>query len=241
MGDKKLEMMLIVLVLGIIVGIAGYIFIKRIFSGKSTKTKVSELQIYSFIENMKSVGELVVFKVFTKEIVTAADHWLGEVGKKYLTWLISKMKMAMIFQFEINFWYDLKSSDFRVTDSGDGSFVIIMPQCLYDISIKDISFYDEQEGKLLDWLLPPLIGRVFSKGFSEEDKNKLKDEAKTQASSMADELIKQLSSEIEKSARQTMETLAASFGAKSVLLDFSKSQLSERGITDLTQQQLAEK
>jgi len=56
---------------------------------------------------------------------------------------------------------------------------------------------------------------------------------------MADELIKQLSSEIEKSARQTMETLAASFGAKSVLLDFSKSQLSERGVTDLTQQQLA--
>jgi len=61
-----------------------------------------------------------------------------------------------------------------------------------------------------------------------------------QASSMADELIKQLSSEIEKSARQTMETLAVSFGAKSVLLDFSKSQLSEREVTDLTQQQLVE-
>ncbi len=61
-----------------------------------------------------------------------------------------------------------------------------------------------------------------------------------QASLMADELIKQLSSEIEKSARQTMVTLAASFGAKSVLLDFSKSQLSEREVTDLTQQQLVE-
>ena len=235
-----MEMMLIVLVLGIIVGIAGSIFIKRIVSPKSPKAKISEMQIYSFIENMKSVGELVVFKVFTKEIVTAADHWLGKIGKNYLTWLISKMKMAMIFQFEINFWYDLTSSDFKVTNAEDGSFVIIMPQCLYDISIKDISFYDEQEGKLLDWLLPPLIGRVFSKGFSEEDKNKLKDEAKLQASSMADELIKQLSSEIEKSARQTIGTLATSFGATSVLLDFSKSQLSQRGITDLTQQQLAE-
>jgi hypothetical protein len=110
---------------------------------------------------------------------------------------------------------------------------------LYGISIKDISFYDEQEGKLLDWLLPPLLGKAFSKGFSEEDKNKLKDEAKTQASSMAVQLITQLSSEIEKSARQTMETLAASFGAKSVMLDFSKSQLSEKGITDLTQKQPA--
>ena len=77
-------MMLIVLVLGITVGIAGSIFIKRIFFGTSTKTQVSELQIYSFIENMKSVGELVVFKVFTKEIVTAAHHWPGEVEKSTL-------------------------------------------------------------------------------------------------------------------------------------------------------------
>jgi hypothetical protein len=53
-------------------------------------------------------------------------------------------------------------------------------------------------------------------------------------------LIKQLSSEIEKSARQTMATLAASFGATSVLLDFSKSLLSEREVTDLTQQQITE-
>jgi hypothetical protein len=225
-----MEKVLITILLGIILGVAGSIFVKRAFKRKRG------YQIHSFLENMKSVGELVVFKAYTKEIVTTADHWLGNAGKKYLTWLMSEMKMAMIFQFEISFWYDLKGPEFRVKDAGEGRFVITMPECLYSISIKDISFYDEQSAKLLDWLLPPLIGKAFSKDFSEEDKNKLKDEAKLQAASMADQLIKQLSSEIEKSARQTMEMLARSFGAKSVVLDFSKSQLLERGVTDVSDQ-----
>jgi hypothetical protein len=123
----------------------------------------------------------------------------------------------MIFQFEINFWYDLRSPEFKIQETAEDRFVITMPQCLYAIAIKDISFYDEQSAKLLNWLLPPLVGKAFSKNFSEEDKNKLKDEAKMQAASMADELIKRLSSEIEKSARQTMEMLSKSFGAKSVV------------------------
>jgi hypothetical protein len=88
---------------------------------------------------MKSVGELVVFKAFTKEIVTAAKHWFGDVGKRYLTWLVSNKKMAIVFEFEINFWYDLKNPDFTVTDAGVDTFNIKMPQCLYDISIRRIS------------------------------------------------------------------------------------------------------
>ena len=88
----------------------------------------------------------------------------------------------------------------------------------------------------MDWLLPPLISRVVSRDFTEEDKNKLKDEAKTQASSMANQLIKQLSSEIEKSASQTMKMLAKSFGAESVVLDFSESQLMEKEVTDLSRE-----
>jgi hypothetical protein len=225
-----MEKMVIAIFVGIILGVAGSILVKKAFKRKRG------YQIHSFLENMKSVGELVVFKAYTKEIVTTADHWLGTAGRKYLSWLMSEMKMAMIFQFEISFWYDLRGADFSVKDAGEGRFVVTMPQCLYSISIKDISFYDEQSAKLLDWLLPPLLGRAFSKDFGEEDKNKLKDEAKMQAASMADRLIKQLSSEIEKSARQTMEMLARSFGAKSVVLDFSKSQLLKQGITDVSEE-----
>ena len=227
---------LITIMIGIILGVAGSILVKKAFGKKVSGKDTKQHQIYSFVENMKSVGELLVFKAFTKEIVTTADNWLGKVGKNYLTWLMSNMKMAMVFQFEINFWYDLKSLDFSVTDAGQGRFMITMPKCLYNINIKDISFYDEQSAKLLDWLLPPLVSRVFSKDFTEEDKNRLKDEAKTQASSMANQLIKTLSSEIEKSARQTMEMLAKSFGAKSVVLDFSESQLMEKEVTGISRE-----
>jgi hypothetical protein len=235
-----MEFTLIVLVVGIIVGAGGVIAIRRLFQKKIPRSTVPEHKIYSFVENMKSVGELVVFKAFTKEIVTAAGHWFGDVGKRYLTWLVSNKKMAMVFEFEINFRYDLKSADFTVSDTGDGKFNIKMPQCLYDISIRRISLYDEQKSKLLPWLLPGLVSEFFGTSFGEEEKNRLMDEALKQASFMADQLINRLSSEIEKSARQTMETLAKSFGATSVVLDFSKSKMVERSVTDVSPQQVAE-
>jgi len=235
-----METMLIILGFGIILGVAGAIGIRKMFQKRSSKISLQEHQIYSFVENMKSVGELVVFKAFTKEIVTAAKHWFGGVGKRYLTWLVSNKKMAIVFEFELNFWYDLKNPDFTVTDAGEGKFNIRMPQCLYDISIRRISLYDQQKAKLLPWLLPGLVSEFFGTSFNEEEHNRLMDEALKQASLMADQLINRLSSEIEKSARQNIETLAKSFGAKSVLLDFSTSKMVERSVTDASPQQIAE-
>ena len=84
---------LIIILLGIILGVVGTIGIKKLFHLKGPK-KIVRHQIYSFVENMKSVGELVVFKAFTKEIVTSADHWFGGFGKKYLQWLVTNKKMA---------------------------------------------------------------------------------------------------------------------------------------------------
>ena len=71
-----MKMTVALMVLGIILGIAGSIAVRRSLRRKQ------EYHIYSFLENMKSVGELVVFKAFTKEIVTTADHWLGKAGKR---------------------------------------------------------------------------------------------------------------------------------------------------------------
>jgi hypothetical protein len=235
-----MEFTLIVLFFGVLLGVTGAIGVRRIFQKKISKNSVQGHQMYSFVENMKSVGELVVFKAFTKEIVTAAKHWFGDLGKRYLTWLVSNKKMAIVFEFELNFWYDLKSPDFTVTDAGERTFNIKMPQCLYDISIKRISLYDQQKARLLPWLLPGLVSEFFGTSFNEEEHNRLMDEALKQASLMADQLINRLSSEIEKSARQNMETLAKSFGAKSVLLDFSKSKMVERSVTDASPQQVAE-
>jgi hypothetical protein len=229
-----MEFTLIVLFFGILLGVGGAIGIRKLFQRKRSKTATPEHQVYSFVENMK--------KAFTKEIVTAAKHWFGDVGKRYLTWLVSNKKMAIVFEFEINFWYDLKSPEFTVTDAGVDTFNIKMPQCLYDISIRRISLYDQQKARLLPWLLPGLVSEFFGTSFNEEEHNKLMDEALKQASVMADQLINRLSSEIEKSARQNMETLAKSFGAKSVLIDFSKSKMVERSVRDVSPppQQVAE-
>ena len=52
------------------------------------------------------------------------------------------------------------------------------------------------------------------------DRNKLMEEAKAQAEALAENLARRLSSEVQTSARQTMEMLAKSFGAAAVRVIF---------------------
>lgn len=184
-----------------------------------------DVHIHASIEELRSVGELVVFKMITKEIVTAADHWFGEFGKRYLTWLLSNKKMAMIFEFEIDFRYDLRSNQFVIEPAGGGSFRLRMPKCFYQTHIRDVYFYDEQSSKLLPWLIPDLLNRAFGPGFSESDKNRLKEEAKQQAGIMARDFVERMRSEVQGSAKKTLETLGKAFGAESVTVDFSGSEL----------------
>ena len=183
------------------------------------------IQIHSSLEGLRSVGELVTFKIFTKEIVTTSKHWLGEKGKKYFQWLISTKKMAMIFEFDIDFRYDLRSPDFVIQEKGDKNYHLKMPKCFYEVYIRDINFYDEQNAKFLPWLLPDLLNRAFGSGFNEEDKNLLIEEAKCQAAQMAENLVRKMRSEVQNSARQTLEALSKNFGAEKVLIDFTDSKL----------------
>lgn len=215
-----------IIILALILAILVMIFVlaKR-FLPKQKGSKTAEIEAHLSIEHLRSIGELVVFKVITKEIVTAADHWFGETGKKYFKWLVSAKKMAMIFEFDIDFRYDLRSPDFLIEDQGDNRYGFVMPKCFYEIHIKDINFYDEQHAKLLPWLLPDLLTSAFGSGFDEEDKNRLKEEAKRQASQMARELVQKMRSEVQNSAEQTLEALAKGFGARQVTFDFKDSEL----------------
>ena len=184
-----------------------------------------EIRVYSSIEQLRSVGELVAFKMVTKEIVTASQHWFGESGKRYFQWLVSTKKMAMIFEFDIDFRYDLRSPDFKIEQQNENQYILKMPRCLYQVHIRDISFYDEQNSKFLPWLLPDLLNRAFGSGFSEEDKNQLKEEAKNQAAQLAEGVVNKIQSEVENSARQTLQTLTKSFGITKVKIDFSQSKI----------------
>ncbi len=173
------------------------------------------------IEKMRSVGELIVLRVLAKEIVTQSEHWAGEFGKRFLSWLWSDRKLAMVFEFDINFKYDLRSSDFDIEDLGQGHFRLKMPTCHYDIAIKSSKVYDVQAGRLR--LLPDVIN-VFGGDVDQDDLNRLMEEAQSNIERAAKELIDAKRADIEQSARQTLEAMARGFGASRVTLDFAQSQ-----------------
>jgi hypothetical protein len=187
---------------------------------KKGGSKGMTIRATAAIEELKAIGVLSVFKAVTKEIVTARDHSLGDVGKRYLEWLITSKKMAMIFEFDIDFQYDLRDPSFAVQEEGPGRFRLQMPGCDYVVHVRNVTFYDEQAGKLLPIILPDVINKILGGGFNEEDRNKLMDEAKAQAEALAQNLARRLSSEVQTSARQTMEMLAKSFGATAVRVVF---------------------
>ncbi len=190
--------------------------------GRNRRTKsAQEIRAFSSIERLKAIGQLSVYKVLTKEIVTETDHTWGEFGNRYLGWVLSGKKMAMIFEFEIDFRYNLQSPRFEISETGEAAYAVRLPPCDYEVNIRDIRFYDEQGSKLLPWLLPDLLNGFLRGGFSEEDKNRLVDAAKRHAEKQALELISSIQSEVQKSAKSTLESISRAFGA--VQIDFSFS------------------
>lgn len=187
----------------------------------------AEVRIFSSIEQLRAIGQLSVYKVLTKEIVTETDHTWGEIGSRYLSWVLSNKKMAMIFEFAIDFRYDLQSPLFEIAETGNATYAVIMPPCDYEVHIRDIRFYDEQGSKLLPWLLPDLLNGFLNHGFSEEEKNKLVDAAKGHAEKQALELINNIQSEVQKSASATLESISRAFGAAQVEFKFTSKAATE--------------
>jgi hypothetical protein len=193
---------------------------------RRSKPKMAVQNIHSTIEGMRAVGDLSVFKVYTKEIVTELDHSWGDFGKKYMDWIYSSKKMAMIFEFEIDFRYDLRTREFEIVETTPGDYIIRMPPCFNEISIRNIEFYDEQRSRLLPWLLPDLLNGFLGKGFTEEDRNRLVLAATNHARSRATAMITNLSSKVEASATQTLTAIGRSFGAQNLSFVFKPADAS---------------
>ncbi len=174
----------------------------------------------SFITSMKAVGELSVFRIMTKEVITASDHWLGEFGRKYLNWLFSSQRITLVIEFDVDFRYDLNDPVFAITPRGESSFLVTMPPCRHEVHIRDMRIHSEDKTELLPWLMPELIGRVFTKGFSVEAKNKLIAETKIQASGLAAYLVRRTGAEAQRSATMTLSMLAMGLGARKVDFEF---------------------
>ncbi len=204
----------------VVIAVLSLMFVLTLWMLLRTRRAKRDMTIHSTIQHMKSIGQLSVFKVFTKEIVTQTDHSWGEFGAKYLSWAVSGRKMAMIFEFEVDFRYDLRRSEFRIDERGAGEYAITMPPCLHEVHIRDIRFYDEQRSKFLPWLLPDLLSGFLGGRFTEDDKNRLVSAAREHAEHQAAELIANLQSEVQNSAKATLLSISKAFGAEDVSFEF---------------------
>ncbi|MBE0635272.1 DUF4230 domain-containing protein [Candidatus Bipolaricaulota bacterium] len=212
MGTTTTLIVIAALLAGLIASLAA------LFRSRRARRNIS---IHSTIQHMRSIGHLSVFKVFTKEIVTQTDHSWGDFGAKYLSWAISGRKMATIFEFEIDFRYDLRRPEFQIRTLPHGASAIDMPPCLHEVHIRDIRFYDEQGSRFLPWLLPDLLSGFVGGRFTEADKNRLVAAARDHAEQQASELIGNLQSEVQNSAKSTLQSISKAFGAEDVTFEFS--------------------
>lgn len=200
--------------------IALLVFVFILYNKGNKKQNIS---VHSSLGELRAIGMLSVFKVVTKEIVTEDAHAWGEFGKKYLTPILTNKKMAMIFEFEIDFGYDLQRSDFEIISTELGCYILKMPPCFYNTNLKNIKFYDEQGSKFLPWLLPDSVNDIFGGRLTESDKNKFVDLAKSHTEELADRLIKSMSSQVEASAKTTLQAIARSFGATEIKFEFKSN------------------
>lgn len=207
---SQLAAMVVLLLAGVAVGW----FWQRSRNRRPARTEPS---IASQLTELRSVGELSVFKAVSKDILTQVDHSFGDFGRKYLGWAFSKKKLAMVFEFEMDFRYNLRSDQLRVETQEDGPgqsrrAILHLPPCTVDVSIKDVSFYDEQRAKFMPWLFPDLLQGFFDGRFSEEDKNRLIASAKHHALIQAQSLAQRYRPQVEQSAYSTLRILTKPLG-----------------------------
>lgn len=193
---------------------------------RATRASASgSVNIQSSVDTLKSVGELVVLKVFTQQIVTKTEHLLGDWGEKWFAWLVSSKKTAMIFDFVVDFRYDLKSHQFTPRVIGESGVEFHMPPCFYEIQLKDIKIYDERASALVPLLLPEWLGQIFGGKFSEKEKNHLIAAARTEAERLARQLAARMIGEVQRSAEISLRQIARAMGFTEARFHFNEQNL----------------
>lgn len=226
---------LLSIITGFCLAIVAYAIVRLV---TSNSRKEEDTALHISIEKFRSVGELVVYKILTKEIVTKSGHSLGPTGEKYFRWLMSSKKMAIIVSYDIDFRYDLRSPDLTINKDSSGAYRLKMPKCFYTTSLRGIEIYDEQADKFMDWLLPGLLSQAISTKFDPEDKNKLIEAAKSEVDRLAKDYVQRILTEIQNSARRTLQGISKGFGVENLEIDFTDSALERKGeVTALLENQ----
>jgi hypothetical protein len=220
-----MDSLLFGLILGLLLALILWLALKR-----RGRKRGPQVQVKTSIEAIKSVGELVVLKVYTKQIVTSRDHLFGDWGEKWMTWLLSSKKTAIVFEFLLDFRYDLRSTDFKVDFSFDKGLVFTLPRCFYEIQMKDMQIYDEKGAALVPLLLPEWMGQMFGGKFTEKEKNHLIQAAKTEAEGLAKDLTTTMLNDVRQNAEVTLKSMALGMGFDRATFIFGSEHPQKRSI-----------
>lgn len=208
------------IMLGIVVAATAVLTWRLARRGRSKQPSAPAVSVESFVTSMRSVGELSVYRVMTKEVITASDHWFGEFGKKYLNWLLSSKRITLIMEFDVDFRYDLTDPRFEVVMTGTEACRVTMPPCRHEVLLRDMSIHSEDKPELMPWLMPDLVGRFITGGFSVEAKNQLIAETRQESLRLADGLARRVTGEAQASAVRALEPLTRGLGFSDVRYEF---------------------
>ena len=212
-----MDSLLFGLVIGFLLALIVYFALRRRRRGGGG----ARITTGSSVDAFKSVGELVVLKVFTKQIVTSRDHLLGDWGEKWMTWLLSSKQAAIIFDFVVDFRFDLRHESFRAEVDENGSVRFTLPPAYYEIQMKGMEIYDEQKAGFVPSLLPKWLAQAFGGNFGPEDKNQLIGAAKAEAEGLSRQLVESMRHDLQKSAEATLGSMARGMGFNVISFLFS--------------------
>ncbi|MEL6498260.1 MAG: DUF4230 domain-containing protein [Planctomycetota bacterium] len=137
---------LIIAALGVGVGllVAAVIFFAFLRPRTGKNLDNAAITVDLIAERVRASGKLIGLEVCAKEIATATKGW------KWLPPLVySPARLAMIFQFEKQYYVDLNKVAARdVTDFGGRSYQVILPHIEGQLRLTNVIPYDIQDGKV---------------------------------------------------------------------------------------------
>lgn len=159
--------------------------------------------ITASIESIKMVGELVVLRSVIKE-----------VGDKVIktSWYKSNGHLTQLYTFEAEYYYDLRSSDFRISYLDAAKCKMTMPRMNLLVCLKEAPHTIRRD--------IPKLGGVFNGTMSEDEENQLGRELFEQAVTQARGSLVASMEAAQVSAQNTLKKMAKDLGVDQVEFEF---------------------
>ena len=116
------------LILAILLAILAFAFYRSNKALKKAKDDSENVSVSTKFRSLKASASYLFFRYIAKRSLQRQIMRLEIFGKEYLRWLVSEKKLSMIFEFEINFIYDLTSPRLEIMQIANSSYKI---KCLH--------------------------------------------------------------------------------------------------------------